>query len=194
MKIAATLVPLLVAASATVASASPWSSSYSASGRVTASASLSFGTASARDHRSPLPPKPAPAASRDHRAAPTYPPFPARYDVRTFARPSWTINPPRREMDWWTSLGTVSTGKQQLLAPQGARFNRVDLQVTGRVYMAEVAIEFDNHQTQVVQVRRFVDARNPLAAIDLAGSNRSIIRVIVYTTQARGGEVTVLAR
>jgi hypothetical protein len=189
MKIAATLVPLLVAASATVASASP---SYSASGRVTVSAS--FGTASARDHRSPLPPPPARANDRDHRAAPTYPPFPARHDVRTFARPSWTINPPRREMDRWTRFGTVSTGKQQVLAPQGARFNSVDLQVSGRVYMAEVAIEFDNHQTQVVQVRRFVDARNPLAAIDLAGSNRSIIRVIVYTTQARGGEVTVLAR
>jgi len=199
MKIAATLVPLLVAASATAASASPWSSSYSASGE--ASFSLSYGTSSTRDHRTtvrPTPARPAPsrAYDRDHRAAPTYPPFPARYDVRRFASPMWTLNPPRHEHEMyrWTNLGVVSTGKQTIKPPSDGRYDLLQVQVTGRVSMAEIGIEFTDRTTQIIQVRRVVDARNPLPVIDLTGSNRSILRIVVYTDQAPGGELTVLAR
>jgi len=108
----------------------------------------------------------------------------------------WTLDPPRREHEMyrWTSLGVVSTGKQQVNPPANRRYDLIQLEVTGRVYLFQVAIEFDNHQTQVVPIRRMVDARNPLPAIDLAGNDRSVLRVIVYSALAPGGEVTVLAR
>jgi Ni/Co efflux regulator RcnB len=67
------------------------------------------------------------------------------------------------------------------LGAQAGRFRALKLDVMrGNVFVQQVAVEFLNGQTQVIQVGRWMNDRGEPVVIDLQG-RRGINRVIVYT-------------
>ena len=103
------------------------------------------------------------------------------------------INPDLRDRYGWTSLGTVSAGKQILQPPAGARFDELRLAARGRVHLRQVLVRFANGQEQLIKVDRRLGSRNGAFVIDLAGRGREIASLIIYTDDTDRGELTVYA-
>lgn len=92
----------------------------------------------------------------------------------------------------WSKLGTVSTGKQSLHFDDACKYDRLALTISGSVHLNKVLINYANGDSQVVSYdEQMSSSRTPV--IDLAGNDRTIAGVIVYTDAAAHGEVTLYA-
>jgi hypothetical protein len=147
--------------------------------RVTASASASAGSASAhgsvvvRDHRTP---------------APVYRPI-VEQQVPVYTEVTW-----QRPAPAWITLGTVATGKQTIV-PSDRLLDSLTFDIEGRVEIEKVAIYFEGQTSpQISKLDTVLTEGMRMPIIDLAGSNREIKRVIVYSTASNRGEITVLGR
>jgi hypothetical protein len=90
----------------------------------------------------------------------------------------------------WSRLGTMATGKQKLELDMTKPFDLLALEVSGKVHLNKVLITFANGDTQVVAYDE-TPMRTPI--IDLAGNDRVIKSVLLYTDAAAHGEVTLYA-
>ena len=93
----------------------------------------------------------------------------------------------------WSKLGTVSTGKQTLKFDDACKYDRLALTFSGSVQLNKVLIHFANGDTQVVSYDELMSSKSRTPVIDLAGNDRMIASVIVYTDAAAHGEVTLYA-
>jgi hypothetical protein len=143
--------------------------------RVTASASASaHGQVIVRDHRTP-----------------TYRPVvEQQVPVHTsYSEVTWTRPAPA-----WFTLGTVATGKQTIV-PSNRLLDSLTFEVEGRVEIEKVAIFFEGQTSpQISKLDAVLTERSRMPVINLAGTNREIKRVIVYSTASASGEITVLGR
>src|SRR5688572_5393080 len=131
--------------------------------RVTASASASaHGQVIVRDHRTP-----------------TYRPVvEQQVPVHTsYSEVTWTRPAPA-----WFTLGTVATGKQTIV-PSNRLLDSLTFEVEGRVEIEKVAIFFEGQTSpQISKLDAVLTERSRMPVINLAGTNREIKRVIVYST------------
>jgi hypothetical protein len=93
----------------------------------------------------------------------------------------------------WSKLGTVSSGKQTLKLDCTKPFDVLGLTIEGSVHLHKVLVRFANGESQVMsyEERYTGDMRAPI--IDLAGTDRVIASVIVYTDSDDRGEVSLYA-
>ena len=115
-----------------------------------------------------------------------------RGDIRVLGRNDFNRTLPAPVTEW-TKLGTVSTGKQ-VLKPDACKYDMLALSISGSVHLNKVLINFANGDSQVVTYdeQLSTNARTPI--IDLAGNDRTVSGVIIYTDAAAHGEVTLYAR
>jgi hypothetical protein len=93
----------------------------------------------------------------------------------------------------WSKLGTMATGKQTLKLDTAKRFDLLALEISGKVRLNKVLITFANGDTQVVAYDETLTASMRTPIIDLAGDDRVLASVILYTDRAQHGEVTLYA-
>jgi len=148
-----------------------------------ASIHVSLGTS----HPAPAP-LPAPVIVRDHRDQPS----PLWRPVMALAHPM----PVRATVPAsapWIELGSVSTG-QQTLRPGNRKLDSLRLEVDGRVTLDKVVIYYaDRTQAQVVQLDTTLTDRMPMPVIELAGNDRLIKKIVVFSTAARRGTTIKIA-
>lgn len=148
--------------------------------RVTASASASAGSASAhgsvvvvRDHRTP---------------APVYRPI-VEQQVPVYTEVTW-----QRPAPAWITLGTVATGTQTVV-PSDRKLDTLTFAIEGRVDLDKVVVYFEGQTSpQITKIKSVLTSRSTMPVIDLAGNNREIKRVILYSAASSRGEITVLGR
>jgi hypothetical protein len=94
----------------------------------------------------------------------------------------------------WDNLGTVASGKQKLKLDANTAYDYLALSASGRVHVKQILIRFEDGQEQHAKLDRVIDGRSIRQVIDLAGTNRRIQSLIVYTDTSYSGELTVHAR
>jgi hypothetical protein len=108
--------------------------------------------------------------------------------------------PIRPQPSPWMNLGTVHNGGRAFLrSPLFAtnRFDSLTFTVRGRVHVEAMLVRFTDGQSQMIKLDRtlFEGTRMQMPVIDLAGENRAIRSILVYTGRNRMyGELTVFGR
>lgn len=115
-----------------------------------------------------------------------------RGEIRVLGRNEFN-RPTASVVTQWSKLGTVSTGKQSLKFDDACKHDRLALTFSGSVNLNKVLINFANGDTQVVSYDELMSSNSRTPVIDLAGTDRTIAGIIVYTDAAAHGEVTLYA-
>ena len=115
-----------------------------------------------------------------------------RGEIRVMGRNDFN-RPTASVVTQWSKLGTVSTGKQTLKFDDACKYDRLALTFNGPVQLNKVLINFANGDTQVVSYDELMSSTSRTPVIDLAGNDRAIAGVIVYTDAAAHGELTLYA-
>jgi hypothetical protein len=93
----------------------------------------------------------------------------------------------------WSKLGVVATGKQVLKIDSNRKFDLLALSISGSVHLNKLLINYANGDSQVVAYDELLTAKHRMPMIDLAGTDRQINGIIVYTDADTRGEVTLYA-
>jgi hypothetical protein len=133
---------------------------------------------------------PAPAATgavivRDHR-------YDDRYDLATL-KASFDYRKPKAPV--WRELGSVKAGEKQILRPGDVKLDSLKLDVTGRLTLSRIDIVFSDNQRQVVRYDDLVlTASSQMPVIQLVGANRTIKKILVYSTGNKNASLSFLGR
>jgi hypothetical protein len=115
-----------------------------------------------------------------------------RGSIKVFGRNDYNRTMPE-PLTRWSKLGTMATGKQTLKLDTNKKFDMLALDVSGTVHLNKVLITYANGETQLVAYDETLTASMRTPIIDLAGDDRVIASVILYTDKAAHGEVTLFA-
>jgi hypothetical protein len=160
------IVASLVLASSSAAIAAP-------AATVSVNANASYGTTVVRDHRAPAP---EPVHTLPAPAQPTYQ-----------SPPIWR-KPVRRPVTLASGVHFANGRTVITVANQARQFG--SLQITGaggRTLIQQVAIQFNNGQTQLVKNLNATLTGSDSVKVDLDGNLRSIKRVVVYGKNINNG-------
>jgi len=200
MNIKALITSIVVLASSSAAMAAP---GFQASASVDADASWRTGWT--RDHRHDVAPAPQDArnpyrAPEPTRIAPIAVPADPT-NVRIGPKASTYSGPIGQARRGWSGMVAlteptrIEAGSEYFaIGPQAGRFDTLRLVgVRGASHIIKVAVQFQNGKTQLVTFDRTLDARSPSLSIDLEGTRRQILRVIVYGTSGPHATYQILA-
>ena len=187
MNIKALITTLAVLGSSSVAMARPATVSVSAN----AHASWSWGTSNSRP------------VIRDHRT--TYTPVrttTAQWNDRNYDYNPYYAVPRFQMLESDMQFGDTEYRKDIVLGGTKGRFNTLQIEAdSGRTYVMKVVVEFSDATFQQIDLNKTLRSGEALT-LDLAGSNRSINRILVYRAdggpalsmnQPHYGEFSVLA-
>jgi hypothetical protein len=87
----------------------------------------------------------------------------------------------------WTKLGALPAGMHVLRLDTTARYDRLAIAASGRVHLKQVLIRFANGGEQLAKLDLVLTAGSRTPIVDLAGADRRITSVVVYTDDQRGG-------
>jgi hypothetical protein len=93
----------------------------------------------------------------------------------------------------WAKLGAVATGKQVLTLDERGRFDRLAMTASGRVHVKQVLIRYADGTEQLAKLDLVLVQGAKAPIIELAGTNRRIKTLIVYTADDQRGELTLYA-
>ncbi|HEY0992385.1 MAG TPA: hypothetical protein VGD80_35275 [Kofleriaceae bacterium] len=197
-----TIIASLVLGSSSLAMASP-------SVTFTASAQGSYGTSVVRDRIDPDCDEPAPAPIAQPYEQPVYgqpvygqpyeqpytqpyeQPYaqPAAYPQGGFWRGGRWLPPAFRPVVLASGMHFASDGRTFIkVGPQAGRFATLQLSAaSGRTFITQVYVQFDNGQEQVIRNLDRVLVRNQSLTLDLDGNRRGIARIVVYGGDIRNG-------
>ena len=186
MNIKALITTLAILGSSSVAMARPATVSVSAN----AQASWSWGTTGpvVRDHRTSR----IPVRTATHQ----------QWNDREYNYNPYTAMPRFTMLDSDLQFGDTEYRKDIVLAGTKGRFNTLQIEAdSGRTYIMKVVVEFSDATFQQIDLNRYMRGGEAVT-LDLAGSNRSINRILVYRAdgapalrmnQPHYGEFSVLA-
>jgi len=187
MNIKALITTLAIVGSSSAAMARPATVSVSAN----AQASLSWGTSRPviRDHRTPSNVYPVRSATHEWTDR--------EYDYNPY------FSAPRfKTLDADLQFGDTEYRKDIVLGGTKGRFNTLQIEAdSGRTYIMKVVVEFSDATFQQIDLNKTLRSGDDVT-LDLAGSNRSINRILIYRAdgapalsmnQPHFGEFSVLA-
>ena len=115
-----------------------------------------------------------------------------RGDIKVLARNDFNRTMPE-PLSRWHKLGTVATGKQRLGLEGSRTYDLLALTVSGSVHLNKILINYANGDSQVVAYDETLTSQSRTPIIDLAGDDRDISGILVYTDAAAHGELTLYA-
>lgn len=84
-------------------------------------------------------------------------------------------------------FGDTEYRKDVIVGPEKGSFRTIIIDAEGgRTFIQKIGIEFDNGQTQVVNIRRVLKGRRAFA-VNLTGGSRQIARIFIYRADGERG-------